>query len=340
TGPSTISPGSTIVPTSSSIPNAAPIPARSVTTTATPSSSARDARKGKCIAVEEPTPTQDKNFKQLEEERLGWEASRRLQAQELANLENQRAESLMKDANLARQMVEFTDDDFAARMVALVNTRRKELAEQRAEERRERPMTPSQLRQYMRTYVKNQGPAVYSTGWTMAQVRKLSPEQLQEEFDKIQRAVAFTRGLKRDVSPMTRASSKKLKTGDDEVNVEAPSHSVPQEEESATPSQTISREEVPAPSFSLDILDAQVEVPSQKATIEDVEVPSNIASTAYACPLKSHFDVAIRVLKYVVPTGRVKVPAGRYVVPTGKDNVTVSAGRSTVVPADRTILVL
>ncbi|GJT21464.1 hypothetical protein Tco_0891401 [Tanacetum coccineum] len=56
---------------------------------------------------------------------------------------------------------------------------------------------------------------------------------------------------------MTSASSKKLKTGDDDVNIEAPSHGVPQEEE-----------------------DAQVKVPSQKATIEDVEVPSNIASTA------------------------------------------------------------
>ncbi|GJY05050.1 hypothetical protein Tco_0370990, partial [Tanacetum coccineum] len=43
---------------------------------------------------------------------------------------------------------------------------------------------------------------------------------------------------------------------------------------------------------------------------------------------------------YVVPTGRVKVPAGRYVVHTGKDNVTVSAGRSKVIPAGRTILVL
>ncbi|GJW08495.1 hypothetical protein Tco_1570918, partial [Tanacetum coccineum] len=47
-----------------------------------------------------------------------------------------------------------------------------------------------------------------------------------------------------------------------------------------------------------------------------------------------------RNLKYVVPTGRVKVPAGRYVVPTGKDNVIVSAGRSKVIPAGRTILVL
>ncbi|GJR50410.1 hypothetical protein Tco_1400931 [Tanacetum coccineum] len=210
--------GSTIVPTSSSVPATETIPASSGTTPETPSSPVRDARKGKGVAVEEPTPTHDKTFKQLEEERLGWEAAQRLQAQELADFEKQRAESLMKDANLARQMsqdfemtedqrkrqqevlasaanysdaawdiilarlqanpdlsstifgVEFTDDDFAARMVALVNTRRKELAEQRAQERRERPMTPSQLRQYMRTYVKNQGPAVYSSGWTMAQV--------------------------------------------------------------------------------------------------------------------------------------------------------------------------
>ncbi|GJT40586.1 ribonuclease H-like domain-containing protein [Tanacetum coccineum] len=43
--------------------------------------------------------------------------------------------------------------------------------------------------------------------------------------------------------------------------------------------------------------------------------------------------------RYVVPTGRVKL-LGRYVVPTGKDNVIVSAGRSKVIPAGRTILVL
>ncbi|GJR18792.1 hypothetical protein Tco_0967319 [Tanacetum coccineum] len=280
TGPSTVSPGSANVPTSSSVPVAETIPASSGTTPPTPSSPVKDARKGKGVDVEEPTPTQDNTFKQLEEERLGWEAAQRLQAQELANFEKQRAESLMTDAILARQMsqdfemtedqrkrqqevlasaanysdaawdiilarlqanldlssiifgVEFTDDDFAARMVALVNSRRKELAEQWAQEQRDRPMTPSQLRQYMRTYVKNQ------------------------KFDMIQRSVAFTRGLKRDGSPMTNASSKKLKTGDVEVNVEAPSDGVPQEEE------------------------AQVEVPSQEATIEDVEVPSNIASLA------------------------------------------------------------
>ncbi|GJY84115.1 hypothetical protein Tco_0497491 [Tanacetum coccineum] len=80
TGPSTVSPGSTTVPTSSSVPAAETIPASSGTTTATPSSP------------------------QLEKERLGWEVAQRLQAQELADFEKQRAESLMSDANLARQM--------------------------------------------------------------------------------------------------------------------------------------------------------------------------------------------------------------------------------------------
>ncbi|GJZ92130.1 putative ribonuclease H-like domain-containing protein [Tanacetum coccineum] len=51
-------------------------------------------------------------------------------------------------------------------------------------------------------------------------------------------------------------------------------------------------------------------------------------------------EVGVTTSRYVVPTGRVKVPAGRYVVPTGKDNVIVSVGRSKVIPAGRTILVL
>ncbi|GJY01222.1 hypothetical protein Tco_0359374 [Tanacetum coccineum] len=150
TGPLTISPSSTTVPTPSSVLAAETIPTGSGTTPESPSLPVRDAKKGKGVV-----------------------AAQRLQAQELADFEKQRAESLMKDANLARQMsqifddvmlpgiiilasssknpeltsiifgVEFTDDDFSARMVELVNTQRKELAEQRDQERRERPMTPS-----------------------------------------------------------------------------------------------------------------------------------------------------------------------------------------------------
>ncbi|GKC29666.1 hypothetical protein Tco_1036960 [Tanacetum coccineum] len=51
----------------------------------------------------------------------------------------------------------------------------------------------------------------------------LNAQNFTEEFDKIQRVVAFTRGLKRDGNPMTSASSKKLKTGDVEIRLEVPS---------------------------------------------------------------------------------------------------------------------
>ncbi|GJU08355.1 putative ribonuclease H-like domain-containing protein [Tanacetum coccineum] len=298
TGHSTVSPGSTTIPTSNSVPIAETIPASSGTTPATPSSPIRDARKGKGVAVEEPTSTQDKTFKQLEEERLGWEAAQRLQAQELADFKKQRAESLMTDANLARQMsqdFEMTDDQRKRQQEVLASAASysdaawdiilAQLDEQRAQERRDRPMTPSQLRQYMLTY-------------------------LQEVFDKIQRAVAFTRGLKRDGSPMTSASSKKLKTDDVEINVEAPSHGAPQEEKGAIPSQNVSREEVAAPSHSQDIPKAQVEVPSQEATIEDVEVPSNIASTAQhtASSLKKVSTKKKRLGKKGVHTSQSTIP--------------------------------
>ncbi|GJT80142.1 putative ribonuclease H-like domain-containing protein [Tanacetum coccineum] len=251
TGPSTVSPSSTTVPTSSSIPAAEPIPARSGTTTATPSSPVRDTRKGKGVTVEEPTPTQAKTFKQLEEERIA-----RQMSQDFEMTEDQRKRQQEVLASAANYSDAAWDIILASKMVTLVNSRRKELAEQRAQERRDRPMTLAQLRKYMRNYVKNQGPAVYST------------------------VVAFTRGLKRDGSPMTTAFSKKLKTGDVEVDVKAPSYDVPQEVEVEAPSQDVSREKVDAPSHSQNIPETQVEVPSQEAAVEDVEVSSNIASKA------------------------------------------------------------
>ncbi|GJR59460.1 hypothetical protein Tco_1501622 [Tanacetum coccineum] len=50
--------------------------------------------KGKAQLVDEPTPTQERTFKQLEDERLGWEAAERLHAQELAELQREQEELL------------------------------------------------------------------------------------------------------------------------------------------------------------------------------------------------------------------------------------------------------
>ncbi|GJU74760.1 ribonuclease H-like domain-containing protein [Tanacetum coccineum] len=62
-----------------------------------------------------------------------------------------------------------------------------------------------------------------------------------------------------------------------------------------------------------------------------------VTTSMYVVPTSR---VKVLAGRYVVPTGRVKVPAGRYAVSTGKDNVIVSSGRSKVIPAGRTILVL
>ncbi|GJS80482.1 hypothetical protein Tco_0730363 [Tanacetum coccineum] len=47
--------------------------------------------------------------------------------------------------------------DFAKRMVDIVNQRKKHFAEERAKAKRNKPMTQSQLRIYMSNYLKNQG---------------------------------------------------------------------------------------------------------------------------------------------------------------------------------------
>ncbi|GJS69484.1 hypothetical protein Tco_0702325 [Tanacetum coccineum] len=179
---------------SSSVPAAETIPTRSGTTTATPSSPVRDAKKGKGIAVEKPTPTQDKTFKQLEEERLGWEVAQRLQAQELADFEKQRAESLfyMLAWDIFCSVFKGNPDLFS----------------------------PTILR---------------SLKYTLLVGLWLKFENsLLNNFKK----------------SLIRFNSKKLKTGDVAIDVEAPSHSVPQEVEGESLSQDVSCAEVDTPSHS------------------------------------------------------------------------------------------
>ncbi|GKF64109.1 hypothetical protein Tco_0187557 [Tanacetum coccineum] len=64
-------------------------------------------------------------------------------------------------------------------MVDLVNQRKKFFAEERAKAKRNKPMTQSQLKTYMMNYLKNQG------SWKLNQLRKLSFEEVKEEFEKL-----------------------------------------------------------------------------------------------------------------------------------------------------------
>nr|GEW38146.1 JmjC domain-containing protein [Tanacetum cinerariifolium] len=68
--------------------------------------------------------------------------------------------------NLSAELLgaDVSEDTFSTRMVDLMNQRRKVIAEMKAKAKRDKPMTPAQQREYMRTFVKNQSTTIYTIG--------------------------------------------------------------------------------------------------------------------------------------------------------------------------------
>ncbi|GJV60049.1 hypothetical protein Tco_1466149 [Tanacetum coccineum] len=95
--------------------------------------------------------------------------------------------------------------------------RRKELAAQKAKEKREKPMTQAQQRDFMRTFVKNQSTVVYNVGWSMTDVRSLDDAHLLDEYNKIRRALdrihaqTLQRSLKRSGDSFISSEPKRMK---------------------------------------------------------------------------------------------------------------------------------
>ncbi|GJY52790.1 hypothetical protein Tco_0444454 [Tanacetum coccineum] len=89
------------------------------------------------------------------------------------------------NAELSKSMLgsEVQGEDFAKKMVDLVNQRKKYFAEERARAKRNKPMTQSQLKTYMMNYLKNQGI------WKLSQLKNLSFEEVKKEFDKLVKQV-------------------------------------------------------------------------------------------------------------------------------------------------------
>ncbi|GJX39342.1 hypothetical protein Tco_0252645 [Tanacetum coccineum] len=92
---------------------------------------------------------------------------------------------LEANAELTKSMLgsELQEEDFAKKMVDLVNQRKKYFAEERARAKRNKPMTQSQLKTYMMNYLKNQGT------WKLSQLKSLSFEEIKKEFDKLVKQV-------------------------------------------------------------------------------------------------------------------------------------------------------
>ncbi|GJW88278.1 hypothetical protein Tco_0163618 [Tanacetum coccineum] len=98
----------------------------------------------------------------------------------------------------------------AKKMVDLVNQRKKYFAEQRAKAKRNKPMTQTQLKTYMMNYLKNQGT------WKLTQLKKLSFEEVKEEFDKLVKQTNTPKRLKEDKDDEAKddESTKKLERGE------------------------------------------------------------------------------------------------------------------------------
>nr|GEX17925.1 putative ribonuclease H-like domain-containing protein [Tanacetum cinerariifolium] len=201
--------------------------------------------------VEEDIPVKARTFKQMQKDIL-----------EQAQLDKQRVELQRKrqqevldsamyyteadwinimaqvEANASLSKILLGDDvseeNFPARMAALIKKKRQALPEKLSQERQNRPMTQAQQRAYMRQFVKNQSSTVYTIGWTMAYVKSFTNDQLKEEFEKIRKVQsntqiqAFSRTLKRTGLMLEDPSYKRQKS------TEAPIVSVPEVPQSLT----------------------------------------------------------------------------------------------------------
>ncbi|GJX70959.1 hypothetical protein Tco_0308130 [Tanacetum coccineum] len=194
------------------------------------------------------------------------------------------------NAGLSSELLgaDVNDDNFAERMVALINQRKRAFAEQTAKEKRDKPMTPAQQREYMRVFVKNQSTTIYSTGWSMKYVKSLTDEQLIAEFEKIRMVVAdlksneLRRTLKRAGEALEPDISKKQKS------TEAPTPSVPDvpqpqvvssSKSSGTRRKSLGRSHITKPELDLDADDKTfIKVVSD----EDTEDEALILWSAFA----------------------------------------------------------
>ncbi|GJX68456.1 hypothetical protein Tco_0304183 [Tanacetum coccineum] len=179
-----------------------------------PVSSARGQREGKAPMIVEETQAPKRTKEQIQQEEASLAEAIRLQTLE----EEETAKQVHLDALLAKRIEEeelteqqkqrkaqnvlgkeLPEEDFSKKMVELVNQRKKFFAEERAKARRSKPMTQSQLRNYMMNYLKNQ------RTWKLTQLKKLSFEEKQKA----------KKGINVDKSPQGESET------DEEESVEA-----------------------------------------------------------------------------------------------------------------------
>nr|GEX17221.1 JmjC domain-containing protein [Tanacetum cinerariifolium] len=153
--PSAIPPGASIAPTAAlAVPGDSP-KVHAVVPADSPNVPAGVSSKGKSPMVEEDIPVKARTFRQIEEDKLGEDAAKRLHEEEMAEMEKERAD-VEVNASLSKNLLgdDVTEDNFPARTAALIKKKRQALAEQLFKERQNRLMTPAQQKAYMQQYIR------------------------------------------------------------------------------------------------------------------------------------------------------------------------------------------
>ncbi|GJS61891.1 hypothetical protein Tco_0656675 [Tanacetum coccineum] len=128
-----------------------------------------------------------------------------------------------------------SNDDFAKRMVEMINEKKKFYAEQKAKAKRSKPMTQAQQREYMSTFIKNQ------SSWKLYQLKKLSFEELKTEFEKLMKSIeSFVpmeteARVKRHGLQLEQETSKKQKIDIEDASITKGKDEVVKEEETEVP---------------------------------------------------------------------------------------------------------
>ncbi|GJS85846.1 ribonuclease H-like domain-containing protein [Tanacetum coccineum] len=104
----------------------------------------------------------------------------------------------------AQERERYSEADKARLLVELINERKRKFVQQRAEQRRNKPMTQAQQRTYMCDYIKNMG------SHTLQQLKKLFFDEVKELFEtRMKRVNTFTPMESDDTVPKVVAGSSK-----------------------------------------------------------------------------------------------------------------------------------
>ncbi|GJV79943.1 hypothetical protein Tco_1515813 [Tanacetum coccineum] len=125
--------------------------------------------------MKEAKPVQKKTKLQLEQERLGLEEALRLQEQ--LDEEERKRIARLEHRLQAQERERYFEADKARLLVEIINERKRKFAQQRAEQRRNKPMTQAQQRTYMCNYINHMG------SHTLHQLKKLSFDEVKELFE-------------------------------------------------------------------------------------------------------------------------------------------------------------